>query len=101
MPTAILAVLIHPKISYFRFSGILWAFGVYLEAVSVLPQVRFMQNAKVSPPFFILNVNSLFFQVNILFIYDFICFQIVEVFTGYYVFALGVSRFLALAYWII
>lgn len=72
VPAAILAVLVNPRTRHAKLSNILWAFCVYLEAVSVLPQVRFMQNAKI-----------------------------VETFTGYYVFALGVSRFLALAHWII
>ncbi|CAJ1949541.1 unnamed protein product [Sphenostylis stenocarpa] len=72
VPSAILAILIHPYTHHWRLIRIVWAFSLYLEAVSVLPQLRFMQNAKM-----------------------------VETFTGYYVFALGVSRFMALAYWII
>lgn len=71
-PSAILAILIHPFTTHWRIIRIAWAFSLYLEAVSVLPQLRFMQNAKM-----------------------------VETFTGYYVFALGVSRFMALAYWLI
>ena len=51
---------------------ILWAFCVYLEAVSVLPQLRMMQKAKV-----------------------------VEKFTAHYVFALGLSRFISCAHWIL
>nr|XP_025618298.1 ER lumen protein-retaining receptor erd-2.2-like isoform X1 [Arachis hypogaea] len=69
---AILAIIIHPRSSDFSFTNTLWAFCVYLEAISVFPQLRFMQNAKM-----------------------------VETFTGYYVFSLGISRFLALAQWII
>ncbi|BAT97114.1 hypothetical protein LR48_Vigan11g137300 [Vigna angularis] len=72
VPSAIIAILIHPFTHHWRVIRIVWAFSLYLEAVSVLPQLRFMQNAKM-----------------------------VETFTGYYVFALGVSRFMALAYWII
>ncbi|XP_061341116.1 ER lumen protein-retaining receptor-like [Gastrolobium bilobum] len=72
VPCAVLAVLIHPNTSHSRFAGVLWSFCLYLEAVSVLPQLRFMQNAKM-----------------------------IETFTGYYVFALGASRFIALALWII
>jgi ER lumen protein retaining receptor len=45
---------------------------VYLEAVSVLPQLRMMQNAKV-----------------------------VEKFTAHYVFALGLSRFVSCAHWVL
>ena len=51
---------------------ILWALCVYLEAVSVLPQLRMMQNAKV-----------------------------VEKFTAHYVFALGLSRFVSCAHWVL
>ncbi|TKY68661.1 ER lumen protein-retaining receptor B [Spatholobus suberectus] len=72
VPSAILAILIHPHTSHWPLTRIVWAFSLYLEAVSVLPQLRFMQNAKM-----------------------------IETFTGYYVFALGVSRFVALAHWII
>ncbi|XP_020224417.1 ER lumen protein-retaining receptor [Cajanus cajan] len=73
VPVAILAILIHPFIfSWSLFLRIIWAFSLYLEAVSILPQLRFMQNAKM-----------------------------IETFTGYYVFALGISRFMGLAYWII
>lgn len=51
---------------------IMWAVCVYIEAVSVLPQLRMMQKAKV-----------------------------VEKFTAHYVFALGVSRFISCAHWIL
>nr|KJB47609.1 hypothetical protein B456_008G033400 [Gossypium raimondii] len=51
---------------------IFWAFCVYLEAVSVLPQLRVMQNTKI-----------------------------VEPFTAHYVFALGVARFLSCAHWVL
>ena len=46
-PCALLAVLVHPGTSHFLLNRILWAFCVYLEAVSVLPQLRVMQNTKV------------------------------------------------------
>ena len=51
---------------------VMWAVCVYVEAVSVLPQLRMMQKAKV-----------------------------VEKFTAHYVFALGVSRFISCAHWIL
>ncbi|KAF6140147.1 hypothetical protein GIB67_028953 [Kingdonia uniflora] len=72
VPTAILAVLVHPYSPFRRFDKMCWAFCVYLESVSVLPQLRLMQNAKM-----------------------------VEPFTGHYVFALGLSRVLSFASWIL
>ncbi|XP_047328078.1 ER lumen protein-retaining receptor erd-2.2 [Impatiens glandulifera] len=72
IPSVILSALIHPYTHHSRFNRILWAFSVYIETVSVVPQLRLMQNAKMIEPF-----------------------------TGHYVFALGVSRFMALAHWII
>ncbi|KAK3029417.1 hypothetical protein RJ639_039761, partial [Escallonia herrerae] len=72
VPSAILALLIHPYTQHSHISRILWAFCVYLESVSVLPQLRMMQNAKMIEPF-----------------------------TAHYVFALGVARFLGCAHWII
>ncbi|TQE12406.1 hypothetical protein C1H46_002059 [Malus baccata] len=72
VPAAVLGVLVHPYTLYNRISRILWAFSAYMEAVSVLPQLRLMQNAKMIEPF-----------------------------TSHYVFALGISRFLACAHWII
>ncbi|KAL9260163.1 ER lumen protein-retaining receptor erd-2.2-like protein [Drosera capensis] len=71
-PAAVLALLIHPKTHHGTFYLILWAFCSYVEAVSVLPQLQLMQNAKM-----------------------------VEPFTAHYVFALGVSRFVGAAHWII
>jgi ER lumen protein retaining receptor len=50
----------------------MWAVCVYLEAISVLPQLRMMQNSKV-----------------------------VERFTAHYVFCLGLSRFFSCAHWIL
>lgn len=72
IPCAILAIAIHPTTTHHLVNRVLWAFCVYLEAVSVLPQLRVMQNAKV-----------------------------VESFTAHYVFALGVARFLSCAHWIL
>ncbi|KAE9603371.1 putative ER lumen protein retaining receptor [Lupinus albus] len=72
VPCAVIAVIIHPATIQIRFSRTLWAFSIYLEAVSVLPQLRYMQNAKM-----------------------------IETLTGKYVFALGVSKFFGLAHWII
>ncbi|CAI5516298.1 unnamed protein product [Closterium sp. Naga37s-1] len=71
-PCAVLALLVHPRTSHFIVNRVLWAFCVYLEAVSVLPQLRVMQNAKL-----------------------------VEPFTAHYVFALGIARFLSCAHWIL
>jgi hypothetical protein len=50
----------------------LWALCVYLEAVSVFPQLRMMQKA-----------------------------QLIEKFTAHYVFLLGLSRFFSCAHWIL
>ncbi|XP_027093064.1 putative ER lumen protein-retaining receptor C28H8.4 [Coffea eugenioides] len=72
VPCAILAVLIYPYTSHATIYRILWAFCVYLEAISVLPQLRMIQNAKM-----------------------------IEAFTAHYVFALGVARFFGFAHWII
>eukprot|EP00268_Persea_americana_P010557 TRINITY_DN1430_c0_g1_i10.p1 TRINITY_DN1430_c0_g1~~TRINITY_DN1430_c0_g1_i10.p1 ORF type:complete len:275 (+),score=35.66 TRINITY_DN1430_c0_g1_i10:2383-3207(+) len=72
IPCALLALIVHPNIQHFRLYRILWAFCVYLESVSVLPQLRMMQNARM-----------------------------VEPFTAHYVFALGVARFLGCAHWIL
>lgn len=71
-PCALLAVVAHPTTRHALPLRLLWAFCVYLEAVSVLPQLRMMQKAKV-----------------------------VEKFTAHYVFALGLSRFVSCAHWIL
>ncbi|KAF5726573.1 putative ER lumen protein-retaining receptor C28H8.4 [Tripterygium wilfordii] len=70
-PSIILAILIHPHAFHYSFFSMLWAFCVYMETVSVLPQLRMIQNAKMIEPF-----------------------------TAHYVFALGVARFLSFANWI-
>ncbi|PIN14010.1 ER lumen protein retaining receptor [Handroanthus impetiginosus] len=72
VPCAILAILIHPYTYHGRFARILWAFAVYLESISVLPQLRMIHNTKMIEPF-----------------------------TAHYVFALGIARFLGCANWII
>ncbi|BAT77688.1 hypothetical protein LR48_Vigan09g031800 [Vigna angularis] len=72
IPCAVLSLFIHPTTRHHTVNRILWAFCVYLEAVSVLPQLRVMQNAKI-----------------------------VEPFTAHYVFALGVARFLSCAHWVL
>ncbi|CAL9072571.1 unnamed protein product [Musa textilis] len=72
LPCAILAFSVHPSTTHNIIDRISWAFCVYLEAVSVLPQLRLMQNTKI-----------------------------VEPFTAHYVFALGVSRFLSCAHWVL
>lgn len=72
VPCAVLAFLIHPQTSHQIVNRISWAFCMYLEAVSVMPQLRVMQNTRV-----------------------------VEPFTAHYVFALGIARFLSCAHWIL
>ncbi|CAI0438363.1 unnamed protein product [Linum tenue] len=72
VPCLALAVFIHPTTSHNLFNRIFWAFCVYLESVSVLPQLRVMQNTKI-----------------------------VEPFTAHYVFALGIARFLSCAHWVL
>ncbi|CAI0435717.1 unnamed protein product [Linum tenue] len=72
IPCAVLSLVIHPTTQHLFFNRICWAFCVYLEAVSVLPQLRVMQNTKI-----------------------------VEPFTAHYVFALGVARFLSCAHWVL
>ncbi|MQM22131.1 hypothetical protein Taro_055179, partial [Colocasia esculenta] len=75
VPCALLALNIHPSLRRYHFlDRVAWAFCVYLEAVSVLPQLRVMQNTMV---------------------------RVVESLTAHYVFALGVARFLSCAHWIL
>ncbi|KAI3433349.1 hypothetical protein D9Q98_003167 [Chlorella vulgaris] len=71
-PCLAMALIAHPSTRHYFVFRVLWAFCVYLEAVSVLPQLRMMQKAKV-----------------------------VEKFTAHYVFALGLSRFISCAHWIL
>ncbi|KAL2895456.1 ER lumen protein-retaining receptor [Bienertia sinuspersici] len=72
IPCAVLSLLIHPSTVHNIVNRVSWAFCVYLEAVSVLPQLRVMQNTKI-----------------------------VEPFTAHYVFALGMARFLSCAHWVL
>ncbi|KAI3816997.1 hypothetical protein L1987_10783 [Smallanthus sonchifolius] len=72
IPCALLSLVVHPTTQHYIVNRIIWAFCVYLESVSVLPQLRIMQNTKI-----------------------------VEPFTAHYVFALGVARFLSCAHWIL
>ena len=72
IPCAIVAFFIHPNSALPILAKMAWAFGVFLEAISVLPQLQMMQRT-----------------------------QMIEPFTAHYVFALGVSRFFRAAYWII
>ncbi|KAF1001621.1 hypothetical protein AG4045_015456 [Apium graveolens] len=72
IPCVVLAILVHPLTLHNFLNRISWGFYVYLESVSVLPQLRVMQNTKI-----------------------------VEPFTAHYVFALGVARFLSCAHWVL
>lgn len=72
IPCACLALVSHPGTRHLLINRVLWAFCVYVEAVSVLPQLRMMQKNKV-----------------------------VEKFTGHYVFALGMARFFSCAHWVL
>jgi hypothetical protein len=121
IPCAVLAVYIHPRTHHHIVNRICWAFCVYLESISVLPQLRVMQNTKVwlritcAPTNFLLNqcpnkgycwvvsfnVYMIFTRLFLLIFLSFLLFQIVEPFTAHYVFALGVARFLGCAHWIL
>lgn len=72
IPCVILSLCVHPTTQHYIVNRVIWAFCVYLESVSVLPQLRVMQNTKI-----------------------------VEPFTAHYIFALGVARFLSCAHWIL
>lgn len=72
VPCLALALLSHPSTRHPFLFRVMWAFCVFLEAVSVLPQLVMMQKSKV-----------------------------VEKFTAHYVFALGLSRFISCAHWIL
>ncbi len=98
---------------------VLWAFCVYLEAVSVLPQLRMMQKAKVRTrpvkawvPLSVVTGSSTrmaqAWQEKPTVLSRARCSrdglcpgQVVERFTAHYVFALGMSRFLSCAHWIL
>ncbi|KAK9069376.1 hypothetical protein SSX86_011279 [Deinandra increscens subsp. villosa] len=71
-PCVVVALVIFPHTYHSYLSKVMWAFCVYLESISVLPQLTMMQKTKMIEPF-----------------------------TAHYVFALGVARFLGCAHWII
>ena len=71
-PCLVVAVFAHPGTHHPLPFRVAWAACVYMEAVSVLPQLRAMQKAKV-----------------------------VEKFTAHYVAALGLSRFISCAHWLL
>ncbi|CAO2839962.1 unnamed protein product [Amaranthus hypochondriacus] len=71
VPCAIISIIGHPGVRAGVILGFLFVYYMTIEAVSVLPQLQFIQNAKM-----------------------------VEPVTAHYVFALGVSRFFAFANWI-
>ena len=73
VPCAALALLVHPQTTHHFANRVLWAFCVYLEAVSVLPQIVLFKNLKV----------------------------VTNTFTSHYVFALGVARFFSCCHWIL
>ena len=43
----VLSLFIFPHVHYNAVVRVLWAFGVYVESFSMLPQLLMMQNAKV------------------------------------------------------
>ncbi|XP_074273016.1 uncharacterized protein LOC141596686 isoform X2 [Silene latifolia] len=47
LPCAFAAALAHPRGGYSIFIRFLWLFSMSVEAISVLPQLRLIQNAKV------------------------------------------------------
>ena len=71
-PCLLAALAAHPTTHHPLPFRVLWAACVFMEALSVLPQLRMMQRAKV-----------------------------VEKFTAHYVFALGLSRFVSCAHWLL
>lgn len=71
-PCLLAALVAHPTTHHPLAFRVLWAACVFMEALSVLPQLRMMQRAKV-----------------------------VEKFTAHYVFALGLSRFISCAHWLL
>jgi ER lumen protein retaining receptor len=50
LPCLALALFAHPGTTHNIVHRVLWALCVYVEAVSVLPQLRMMQKAQVSLP---------------------------------------------------
>ncbi|KAJ0966974.1 hypothetical protein J5N97_023891 [Dioscorea zingiberensis] len=72
VPCFILALAIYPSSSHHILNRVFWAFSVYLEAVSMLPQLRLIRKTKI-----------------------------VEPFMDYYVFSLVAAKFLNCAHWIL
>lgn len=72
IPCALLALVSHPRTRHAWINRVFWAFCVYVEAVSVAPQVLMMQRNRT-----------------------------VERFTGHYVFFLGMARFFSCAHWLL
>ncbi|XP_057549119.1 uncharacterized protein LOC130827418 [Amaranthus tricolor] len=70
VPCAIVSIIGHPGFNAGIILGFCFVFYITIEAVSVLPQLHLIQNAKI-----------------------------VEPFTAHYVFALGVARFFSFANW--
>ena len=70
VPCTVVAIIAHPSTNHALPFRILWATCVYVEAVSVLPQLHMFRGQKT-----------------------------VERFTAHYVFALGVARFFSCAHW--
>ena len=99
IPCAVLAALVHPSTSHIFINRFFWGFCVYLESVSVLPQLRVMQNTKVTVKMLKISLFPLVFDIDLTAISFW--FQIVEPFTAHYVFALGVARFLSCAHWVL
>lgn len=102
LSSIVIAVFVHPISSRLGFNSILWAFCMYLESISVLPQLRVMQNAKVQKKKFFIG-SSLFLKLSFedKLLLSSLLLQMVEPFTAHYVFALGVARFLGCAHWIL
>jgi len=49
-PTAAIALILHPHLNNFMLTDIAWAFALYLESVTVLPQLfMFMKEGKAQP----------------------------------------------------
>ncbi|KXZ43737.1 hypothetical protein GPECTOR_81g185 [Gonium pectorale] len=102
VPCAVLALVAKPSTSHYFIFRIFWAFCVYLEAVSVFPQLRMMQKAKPPPP-----ATPIFFSFAFIVRWMGAARRapqaplVVERFTAHYVFALGLSRFLSCAHWIL
>ena len=71
-PCALLALIVHPMGNHHFINRVLWAFAVYVESVSILPQLKMMQNMKV----------------------------ITELFAAHYVFALGCARGMSFLHWV-